>query len=132
RRLGRRRVALGRALTPRPDWAEGHLRLGQTYVGLYQLAADRWLAEEVPDAAQRAALSDPLWLLGVAQARRGEQAVAPGELVEHDPIRLLLVPAAKSFLEARRCCPVVALAHAELAGVSPLLERDGMPSDHAQ
>jgi tetratricopeptide (TPR) repeat protein len=108
------------------------LRLGLAYLGLYRLNAGEWLAEAVPDAAERAALSDPLWLLGVAHdGREAGRAVTPGELLEHDPIRRLLVPAARCFLEARRCAAGAAIAHAGIAVVSPLLEGADSPSVYA-
>src|SRR5262249_30176626 len=117
--LQQQRIALERALRLRGDWAEGHLRLGLTLVRLYEVTARRWIASEVADATQRRARADPVWLLGLASTYE----ISPAARVEHDPIRLYLIPATRSFLEARRCCPLVALAHAELAVVSPLLAR---------
>jgi O-antigen ligase len=120
--LERRRAALGGALRYRPDWAEGHLRQGETLLNLYRRTTAAWIGQTVGDPEEASRLAHPLWLLRVIHAAEGGPARPAGGLLEHEPIRLYLVPAARSFLEARRCCPVSALAHAELAGLHYLLE----------
>ncbi len=90
--------ALRRAVQLRPDWAEGHLRLGLTELARYRDTATAWLAGSVTNPAERALLSDPLWLLVLVQQG---QADVP-TLLTHEPIKNHLVPAARSFLEARR------------------------------
>ena len=42
-------------------------------------------------------------------------------VIEHAPVRDFLIPAARSFLEARRCCPVLAVPQMQLAGLDYLL-----------
>lgn len=120
--LQRRRAALEGALRYRPDWAEGHLRHGKTLLSLYRQTAAEWIGQAGKDPEEAALLADPLWLLGVVHAAEDGPAPAAGGLLEHEPILLYLAPAARSFLEARRCCPVSALAHAELASLHYLLE----------
>ena len=118
--LDRRRLALEAALRLRPDWTEGHLRLGQIRLGLYEDAAAGAIdASAHPSAAKL--MADPTWLLGIAHPDGGGPPPTAEEWLEHEPIRLHLVPAARSFLEARRCCPVSAMAQAELAGLDFLL-----------
>jgi hypothetical protein len=121
--LRRQREALEASLRLRPDWADGHLRLGMLHLTLYERMAAIWLREAGEAGSTRAA--DPLWLFGVVHRAGGGgpgHAPSPGEaLLEHDPVRLHLVPAARSFLEARRCCPVSALAHAHLASLDYLV-----------
>ena len=121
--LERMRRALEQALRLRPDWAEGHLRLGLVRLHDYERTAAEAIAADVDDPASRFLLASPLWLHQVIHssgAGAGSRA-AIGELVDHAPIRDHLVPAARSFLEARRCCPVLALPHAELATLDYLL-----------
>ena len=127
-KLQQARTALERAVRLRPGWTEGHLRLGLTEVALYRSTAAEWLADSVPDPAARARLADPLWLLAVVLEGKGDPAV----LLEHKPIRRHLIPAARSFLEARRCCPVAALAHAELGALACMLEPGGPASPHVR
>lgn len=121
--LERMREALERALRLRPGWTEGHLRLGMTCLGLYERTAAAWVGEGLEDPAEAALLADPLWLLGVAHSASAGRADPASELLAHEPIRRYLVPAARSFLEARRCCPVSALAHAKLASLDFLYAR---------
>lgn len=130
--LERMRGALERALRLRPDWTEGHLRLGMVYLGLYERTAAAWVGEGLEDPAEAALLADPLWLLGVAHPAPATRADPAGDWLAHEPIRLYLVPAARSFLEARRCCPVSAPAHAKLASLDFLLERGDPASAYAR
>ncbi len=97
------RQALELALVDRPDWAEGHLRLGLTLVALYERTALDWMAVATDDHALAAMMADPLWLH--ARAHSGTSAV---EIVAHEPVRLYLVPAARRFLEARRSAATLA------------------------
>jgi O-antigen ligase/tetratricopeptide (TPR) repeat protein len=116
--LDRRREALEQALRVRPDWVEGHLRLGLTLLSLYEMEASEALKERVKDSAARAVLIDPNWLRGIEV----------DELLTHPLIRDYQVRAARSFLEARRCCPVLALSHAKLASLDFLLQRNDSSS----
>lgn len=116
--LERAESAMERAVGLRPDWAEGHIRLGLVRLALYRSSASEWLAGDVKDRAEVARLSDPLWLLAVA----AESPRAPSALLEQEPVRSHLVPAARSFLLARECSPVNALVQAELGALAYLLE----------
>ena len=126
--LDRRRTALVHALRLCPDWAEGHLRLGQTLIGLYQDTAEDWVEESGSVGSSRGMvpLSDPLWLHRVVHAA-GAGQIPRETLLAHEPIREYLVPAARCFLEARRCSPALALPHARLAGLDYLI-RQGEPA----
>jgi hypothetical protein len=119
--LERMRVALEQALRLRPNWAEGHLRLGLVYLHNYERAAARAISARVDDPALRSVFSSPVWLHQVIHSAPDGSRESIRELVAHAPIRDHLVPAVRSFLEARRCCPVLALPHAELATLDYLL-----------
>lgn len=111
------------ALGDRPDWAEGYLRHASAMLRLYELAAAELIRAEEPDPARVAVLSQPLWLRKQVHGGRPERLVPLEDLLAQDPIRAYLVPAARSFLEARRCCPVAAQPHIQLASLDYLLER---------
>lgn len=111
-------AALRRAVEWKPDWADGHLWLGLTELALYRSTADEWLTGSVPDPVERARLSDPLWLVDVVRQGRGSTEA----LLEQEPVRRHLIPAARCFLEARGRSPVGPLAHAELGALAWLLE----------
>jgi O-antigen ligase/tetratricopeptide (TPR) repeat protein len=131
--LEKRRAGLERALRLRPDWAEGHLRLGLAELGLYRANAREWLGDTAGDAGDAVMLASPLWLHGVVHTGGGgdRERRDPAALAEHEPIRRHLLPAARSFLEARRCCPRLALAHAELAQLDYLVDGGEPASVHA-
>jgi O-antigen ligase/tetratricopeptide (TPR) repeat protein len=130
--LERMRAALERALRDRPDWAEGYLRLGGILLSLYEQTAREWIKEsQEVEPANRALLADYLWLHGVVHASGDDRRATADGLLEHEPIRRYLVPAARCFLEARRCCPVLALSHARLASLDYLLERGEPVRVHA-
>ena len=112
----------------RPDWAEGHLRLGLTWLALYQRDAASALAEEVADPAMRDALADPLVMHAAAH---GEDARVDRSVFQLLPVRTYLVPATRCFLEARRCDPRLAPAHARLATLDYLVEDGESTSIHA-
>ncbi len=120
--LERMRTALEHALQSRPNWAEGHLRLGNTLLGLYGRTVREWVGEGRQNRARAALLSDPLWLHGVVHSTTPDQRASVGGLFNQEPVRLFLVPAARSFLEARRCSPALALPHLRLASLDYLLE----------
>jgi hypothetical protein len=120
--LERMRTALEHALRSRPDWAEGHLRLGNTLLGLYVRTVREWIGEVGEDRARAVLLSDPLWLHGVVHSTSPEQRDSVGGLLDQEPVRLYLMPAARCFLEARRCSPSLALPHLQLASLDYLLE----------
>ena len=126
-----RRAALAAALADRPDWAEGHLRLGLTYISLYRAQAQDWLADATSRPEQAAMLASPLWLHGIVHTRGDQAPSETGSIVDQEPIRGNLVPATRCFLEARRCCPTLALPHAELAQLDYLIEGGEPVSAHA-
>ncbi|HEV3165915.1 MAG TPA: O-antigen ligase family protein [Isosphaeraceae bacterium] len=130
-KLERMRNALGKALRHRPDWVEGHLRLGQVHLSLYARTATEWITTTRGVGGSADRFSDPLWLHGVIHSLPQEDRPSIAELLDYDPVRLHLVPAARSFLEARRCCPWLSLSHAELAGLDYLLLEGSPPSAHA-
>ena len=110
--VDRRREGLEQALRNRPDWAEGHLRLGLTLISLYEMEANEALEDRIKDPEARAVLADTEWLRDIPVDR----------LLSHDLIRDDLVQAARSFLQARRCCPVLPIPHARLAKLDFLLQ----------
>ena len=124
--LHRRRMALERSVQLRPDWTEGYLRLGRTNLAIYAATADEWLADSVSDPIERAEMADPLWLLRLVREGKAETAL----LLQQEPIQQFLLPAARNFLEARRCCLVSPLAHAELGVLSCLLESKFKPPNY--
>ena len=130
--LERRRDVLVRVMRSRPDWAEGYLRLGNTYLGLYNHMASEWIGDAPADHAHPDVRTDPLWLHGVLHSTTPERLAEFGGPLEHEPVRLFLAPAARCFLEARRCCPVQALPHARLASLDFLLPRGESGSVHAE
>ena len=131
--LDRAQAHLEEALRYRPDWAEGHVRLGIVLLSRYRTAVATLLTERGNDPVRASALSDPLRLHDVIRAARPEEiAAAGGDVLAHDLVRRDLVPAAHSFLEARRCCPVWGLPHAELATLDYLLPKGEPTSVHAR
>ena len=126
--LEQRRRALKRAVQFRPDWTEGHLRLGLTNMALYVAIADESGAHSAADSSQDAELVDPLRLLGLLRDRK----VETGLLSQQEPAGRLLVPAARSFLEARRCCFVSPIAFAELGALSSVLESKIKPAGYVK
>lgn len=119
--LERMRRALEGALHDRPDWAEGHMRLGLVRMSLYERKAGEWVGGSVSDPEIVAGLADPLRLHAVAHA----EGSGPEVWLDHEPVQRHLVPAARCFLEARRCSPALASAHARLACLDFLF----MPGD---
>jgi O-antigen ligase len=115
--LLRMALALERALIHRPDWFEGHLRLGATRMALYEVEIAGWIeAEPGVDPA----MANPLWLLRIVH--EGDVQVA--DLTGHEPVARYLIPAARSFLEARRANPVSAAPYVWLASLDYLLKGD--------
>ncbi len=129
--LERRLAALDKALRQRPDWAEGHLRRGITLVALYERAATELVEESTGDSKRAVVQGDILWLHAVMHPHEGLPPPSRSELIEHEPVRLFLIPAARSYLEARRCGEIIAQTHAGLASLDFLLEGTD-PSSHAR
>ena len=125
------RTALEAALQIQPDWAEGHLRLGQTYLGLYQATTEDLISPELNDPKRTAIMANPLWLLSHLTSKRGGQPAVPiQEMLEQEPIRRCLVPAARCFLQARRCRVVSAHAQVGLASLNYLLEHGDSSAEY--
>ena len=133
RDLVRAQEALEHALRDRPDWFEGHLRLGETLLGLYEQAAREWLsASGEAKEADLALLADPIWLRAVVESSRGDRATTAETVLTYEPVSRYLAPAARCFLEARRCCPVMALSHTRLASLDYLLDGSEPAQVHAE
>ncbi|WP_435022614.1 O-antigen ligase family protein (plasmid) [Tundrisphaera sp. TA3] len=127
--LERAQGCLAEALAHRPDWAEGHARLGLLLLSRYRAEAAGLVGEQVGDPRRASMMADPLWLHGAVHAMSPDEA---GEVPDYGPVRRYLVPAARSFLEARRCCPAWGLPHAELASLDYLISGGGTATDHAR
>ncbi len=115
------KTALENALHMRPDWSEGHLRLGITLLSLYKREATTLLSESEDDAERLKLIADPVWLHGVIHSVPGDRSPTLKKILEQDSVHEYLIPAVRSFLEARRCCPVLALAQIELASLDYLM-----------
>ena len=125
------RTALEAALLIQPDWTEGHLRLAQTYLGLYQATTAELISPQLSDPKRTAIMANPLWLLShLASEKRGQPTVLTKELLEQEPIRRYLVPAARCFLQARRCRLVSAHAQVGLASLDYLLEHGDSSAEY--
>ena len=125
------RTALEAALQIQPDWAEGHLRLAQTYLGLYQAMTEELISPQLNDPKRTAIMANPLWLLSHLTSEKGGQPTVPiKEILEQEPIRRYLVPAARCFLQARRCRLVSAHAQVGLASLDYLLEHGDSSAEY--
>ncbi len=114
--LQRQLESLERMIEYRPDSAEIHFRRGLTYLQLYRNASAARIGEEVRDPILFADQIDPYTPHLIAHTPDPEARLAPEELAEVDLVQEYLVPATRSFLEARRCCPIWADPHIQLAG----------------
>ena len=114
--LQRMAAALERALIHRPNWSQGHLRLGETRLALYQAEVSEWINIDGTDAV----MADPLWLIGLVH----DGKVHVADLAIQEPVALYLIPATHSFLEARRANPASASAYVGLASLHYLLKGD--------
>jgi O-antigen ligase/tetratricopeptide (TPR) repeat protein len=127
--LDENRTALEAALRWRPNWSEGHVRLGLVHLGLYRNLSRDWLEESGATLDQINQMAEPLWLLGTIEDNRKspDGPALNTALLEAQPVTLHLAQATRSFLQARRCSPFLALPHAELAATYFLLR----PGDSA-
>jgi O-antigen ligase/tetratricopeptide (TPR) repeat protein len=124
-------VTLEKILRDRPNWSEGHLRLGMMYVSQYEQTTAEWAEGAGQSPADALTIANPLWLHGLIHSEANSD-VGIDKLIEEDPIWLYLVPAARSFLEARRCCPVRSLPHAWLASLDYLVKSGETTSIHVR
>lgn len=128
------RDALQDALRRRPNWTEGHLRLGLVHLGMYRRMTKEWLEDCEMDPKAMDQMAEPLWLSGTVHQSQAPAAgsLRKADVLSFEPVVSQLVPAARCFLEARRCCPFQALAHAELAGLDYLLPNGNSASVDAR
>lgn len=119
----RERDLIGEALSNRPGWAEGYLWLGRVLLRQYEEAAAEAVGNAVTDPKAREKVTTPLWLHRQVHATPPGRREPAEKLAAEAPIGLYLVPALRAFLEARRCCPYIALPHAEIGGLDFLLAR---------
>ena len=138
--LARAETRLKAAVSFRPDWSSGYLQLGLVELQLYRHAAADQLGLDLdqPTADPKATtdeaeaeaeaedldrlMTDPLWLLGVVHSAKPDELDEVGGVLAHEPVRKHLLPAARAFLEARRCSPFRAAPHAYLACVDYLIQ----------
>jgi tetratricopeptide (TPR) repeat protein len=137
------RRALEQAVRVRPNWVEGHWRLGNTLLGLYRASTKKVLeAAAVADASgteadqgqqdSYAGMEDPIWLHRIVHTAETGPAAMAKDLLEFEPVRTYLMPAARSYLEARRCCPEQALSHLRLGMLDFLLVPSEPSAVHAE
>jgi O-antigen ligase/tetratricopeptide (TPR) repeat protein len=124
-------VTLEKILRDRPDWSEGHLRLGMTYLSHYEQTTAEWAEAAGRNPSTALMVANPLWLHALIHSGTKSEAEI-NELIEEDPVWLFLIPAARSFLEARRCCPFRSLPHVWLASLDYLIESGEATSVHAR
>ncbi len=124
-------VTLEKILSRRPNWSDGHLRLGLMYLSQYHQITAELAVKDGQSPSDAEIIASPLWLHGLVHTGTKSDAEIE-ELIEEDPIWLYLVPAARSFLEARRCCPVRSLPHAWLAILDYLVVSGETTSDHVR
>ena len=82
-----------------------------------------WLEDCEADPHFVDQMAEPLWLLATVHQGQGPKAgpLQAADVLAFEPVVSQLVPAARCFLEARRCSPFLAFPHAELASVDYLL-----------
>jgi len=78
-----------------------------------------------------ARMATPNWLHLVVHSTPPEKQTEAGGILEQEPVRDYLLPAAREFLEARRCCPSLAPPHLRLATLDYLLDGGEPTSVHA-
>ncbi|MHC5538018.1 O-antigen ligase family protein, partial [Singulisphaera rosea] len=157
--LEARQAALLTAVRLRPNWWEGHYRLGMNYLGIFELTASEWLKDLADDKAANdpnarpterlipkadtkpeptplriasSSKADPIWIHLLAHSTPPEKLTAEGGLLTFEPVRDFLVPAAHEFLEARRCCPSLAAPHLRLASLDYLFEHGEPTAKHVE
>jgi O-antigen ligase len=124
-------VTLEQILQDRPDWSEGHLRLGMLYLSQYEQTTSDWALRAGQSSSSALILAHPIWLHGLIHSENKSEAEID-KLIEEDPIWLNLIPAARCFLEARRCSPARSLPHVWLASLDYLLKSGETTSAHVR
>ena len=77
------------------------------------------LESDGPAAAEAQAL--PIWLHKVVSDLRKLKSNKLDTLLDEEPVKQFLIPATRNFLQARRCCPWLALPHLQLGMLDYLL-----------
>lgn len=129
--LERKQDVLERVTKIRPDWGDGHWRLGLIFLRLYSTSVEESLREFEKDKEKVTNQASPLWLLSTVHTPPGGKPIPIADLLNIDHIRLYLVPATRCFLEARRCNPLLPDPHVRLAVLHYLLEGGEPPSVYA-
>jgi O-antigen ligase len=124
-------VTLEKILHDRPDWSDGYLRLGMTYLSHYEQTTAEWAEASGQNPTTALMVANPLWLHALVHSGVKSE-VEIGEMIEDDPVWLFLIPAARNFLEARRCSPFRALPHVWLASLDYLVEPAETTSVHVR
>ncbi|WP_406698969.1 O-antigen ligase family protein [Singulisphaera sp. Ch08] len=129
--LERKLDALERVTRIRPDGADGHWKLGLIFLRLYSTSAEESLRDLEKDKEKLANQASPFWLFSTVHTAPDGKPIPIEDLLEIDHIRLYLVPAARCFLEARRCSPLLPDPHVRLATLDYLLQGGESPSVYA-
>jgi hypothetical protein len=92
-----------------------------------------WLEDCAIDPHDIDRMAEPLWLLGTVHQGQKPAAGPPRDVqvLNFEPVVSHLVPAARAFLEARRCSAFPSLPHAELASLDYLLANGNSASTYA-
>ena len=89
-------------------------------------------SEKTEESAQDETFVDTLLLHKIMHALKEKESEEVERVIEHPPVRDFLIPAARSFLEARRCCPVLAVPQMQLAGLDYLLNGSETSIDYVK
>ena len=106
-----------------PDTEAAPQKADESGTGTANVAAET--SEESKESKEPSALeiqADPIWLHKIAATLRKKSPEEVRSLSEYEAVKEHLVPAARSFLEARRCCPLLGVPHLELAVLDYLFE----------
>src|SRR5262249_6758268 len=80
------------------------------------------LSREVTDPGERSMFANHLWLHARVHAPPEQKPISMEDVLAMPTVQIYLVPAARAFLDARRCCPYLPIPHAELAALDFLRE----------
>ncbi|WP_422925739.1 O-antigen ligase family protein [Singulisphaera sp. PoT] len=87
-------------------------------------------ADTSADKPAHSPMADPNWLHLVVHSTPADKLAEAGGVLEQEPIQHYLIPAAREFLEARRCSPMSATPHLRLATLDYLIEKGEPTSAH--
>lgn len=88
--------------------------------------------EDSENLAPDESLVEVLALHKIMHSRDRDASQDIDQVIEHEPVRDFLIPAARSFLEARRCCPMLAVPELQLAGLDYLLNHGESSLDYVK